>query len=181
MNKLTKLVTLIWILCSIYLLPQYTQAQFSFSDDFPYTWIDVNPWTMDTDFSNIIKNWINEDNNNWFYRLLRAFMPKTDMYMQDGDNEPSFIFYLKTIVNLLLSFVSFIALIFVIYAFYMIFFKKDEAGITTAKQIIKWVIIALFVIWLSRIVVSFLYRFEKENTQNLWYEQNSHEISTSLT
>ena len=51
----------------------------------------------------------------------------------------------------------------------MIFFKKDEAGITTAKQIIKGVVIALFVIWLSRIVVSFLFRFEKENTQNVWY------------
>jgi Flp pilus assembly pilin Flp len=41
------------------------------------------------------------------------------------------------IVNLLLSFVGFVALVMVIYAFYMIFFLKDETGITKAKQILK--------------------------------------------
>jgi hypothetical protein len=62
-------------------------------------------------------------------------MPNDAMY--GSVDSPSFLFYLKTVVNLLLSFVSLIALIFLIYAFYMIFFKKDDAGINTAKQMIK--------------------------------------------
>lgn len=166
----------IWIL-SIFILPYLTSAEFSFSDEFPYSWININEWTIDTDFSNII-NPYKEESNNWLQQLLQLFMPNNDMY--GWEEQPSFIFYLKTVINLLLSFVSFIALIFVIYAFYMMFFKKDEAGWTTAKQVIKGVVIALLIIWFSRIVVSMLYRFEKENTQTVWYHNNP-EIVTSLT
>lgn len=144
---------------------------------FPYTWITID-LNEDTDYNKTLKTDIWEPEN-WLYKLLHLFMPNSEMY--DGDQNPSFIFYLKTIVNLLLSFVSFIALIFLIYAFYMIFFRKDEAGTTTAKQMVKWIFIALVVIWLSRIIVSFLYRFEKENTQDLGYKPNNTKIVTSLT
>ena len=177
MKNVKKLIISIWILMGICLLPNVTHAQVSLSQQFPYEWIEIAPWTVDTSFSNILSEWI-DDSENWIKRLLQLFMPNSAMY--DNWAWPSLLFYLKTVVNLLLSFVSLIALILVIYAFYMIFFKKDEAGITTAKQVIKWVVIALFVIWLSRIVVSFLFRFEKENTQNVWYHDNT-EIVTSLT
>ena len=177
MKKLKKLIICLWIVTIAHILPCITMSDFSFSDEFPYDWAEITPWIVDTEFKDILKSWINEDEN-WFKRLLRLFMPNSDMY--DWDEQPSFIFYLKTIVNLLLSFVSFIALILVIYAFYMMFFKKDEAGWTTAKQILKWVIIALFVIWLSRIIVSFLYRFEKEQTNDIWYHHNT-QIINSLT
>jgi len=153
------------------------------AQNFPYTEITV-PWEntpVDIDISTIIKEEIiNDDLNtpdskNWLNRILKIFMPNTAMYM--WSEWPSILFYLKTIVNLLLSFISLISLILLIFAFYMIFFKKDEAGITTATQIIKWVVIALVVIWLSRIVVSFLFRFENENTQDLWYHNT---IQTQL-
>lgn len=178
MKKLKRLFICIWILTIIYILPHSRINVFAVSEEFRYNWGNTNDWQVNTDFNGIIKEWMN-DSENWLKRLLRLFMPNSDMY--NWEDNPSFIFYLKTIVNLLLSFVSFIALILVIYAFYMIFFKKDEAGFTLARQIIKWVVIALFVIWLSRIVVSFLYRFENENTQNLWYKSNNTEIVTSLT
>lgn len=146
---------------------------------FRYSWTTLPIWLtpVDVDVPNIITGYI-DDNNNGLNRLLTVFMPNTAMI--DEWNWPSLLFYLKGIVNLLLTFVSLIALILLIYAFYMIFFKKDEAGITSAKQIIKWVIIALFVIWLSRIVVSFLFRFENTNTENVWYNNNT-EITNSLT
>ncbi len=143
--------------------------------DFPYTETDF-PTNQNTDFSSDLKSNI-ADEHNWFYLLFHMFMPNDSMYW--WSNSPSFLFYLKTIVNLLLSFVSLIALILMIYAFYMIFFKKDEAGFTTAKQMIKWIAIAIVVIWLSRIIVSFLFRFENKNTQNIWY--NNSEITTNLT
>lgn len=142
--------------------------------DFRYTGITI-PWDntpVDIDFSTMIKENIQDedDNKNWLNRLLNLFMPNRAMY--DEGNWPSVLFYLKTIINYLLWFVSLIALILMIYAFYMIFFKKDEAGVTSAKQIIKWVVIALLIIWLSRVIVSFLFRFEKENTQDIWYNDN---------
>lgn len=146
------------------------------SQAFPYSWIVI--WNnQNTDFATDLKTGIWESSN-WLHNLLMLFMPNDAMY--GSVDSPSFLFYLKTIVNLLLSFVSLIALIFLIYAFYMIFFKKDDAGITTAKQMIKWIAIALVVIWLSRIVVSFLFRFENKNTEDLWYHQNT-EIVNSLT
>lgn len=153
-------------------------------DYFPYTEVS-RPWINDpvnVDISTIIQEEIidtysdtSPDSKNWLNRLLILFMPNSAMYL--WTEWPSILFYLKTIVNLLLSFVSLISLILLIFAFYMIFFKKDEAGITTAQQIIKWVVIALVVIWLSRIVVSFLFRFENENTQDLWYHNT---IQTQL-
>jgi NADH:ubiquinone oxidoreductase subunit 6 (subunit J) len=51
----------------------------------------------------------------------------------------------------------------VIYAFYMIFFLKDEAGITKAKQVLKWVAIAIIIMWLSRFIVSMIF----------WIQSNS--------
>lgn len=145
--------------------------------DFPYEiWDDVG-WEVNIDISDMLKTEINKDEN-WLKRLLILFMPNDSMY--GSSTSPSFLFYLKTVVNLLLSFVSLIALILTIYAFYMMFFKKDEAGRTTAKQMMKWIVIALAVIWFSWIIVSFLYRLEEENTQNLWYNNNT-EITTSLT
>ena len=177
MKNIKKIITSI-LLTVIYLVPNFTSAQFSLSQPFPYSWVDITPGAVETDFPGIL-NPNNEEWSNWFQQLLSIFMPNDTMY-NNGEG-PSFIFYLKAIVNLLLWFVTFVALILIIYAFYMIFFKNDEAGITTAKQIIKWVVIAILIIGFSWIIVSFLYRFEDENTQNLWYNNNSTEITTNLT
>ena len=146
---------------------------------FPYSGTTLPSTTspIEIDIPKII-TWDIADQENGINKLLNVFMPNSAMY--DEWQWPSIIFYLKTIVNILLSFVSLIALILIIYAFYMIFFKKDEAGITTAKQMIKWIVVALVVIWLSWIVVSFLFRFEKENTQDIWYNNNT-EVVSSLT
>ncbi len=154
--KLTKKILSIIVIWIIWIW-------FSLAIDFPYSGINSSTNDIDTDFSNILKESIDNNNTNWIPRLLNMFMPNTTIYM--WENWPSVLFYLKTIVNLLLSFVSLIALILTIYAFYMIFFKKDDAGISMAKQMLKWIAIALVVIALSRIIVSFLYRFENQNTQ----------------
>ena len=163
LSLIITMTSLIWL--------SYGQDFPSSNDYFPYSGTNLPSTTspIDTEITSIITGDM-QDSNNWLKRLLNLFMPNSTIY--GGWDNPSFLFYLKTIVNLLLSFVSLIALILIIYAFYMIFFKKDEAGFTTAKQIIKWIVIALFVIWLSRIIVSFLFRFEKENTQDVWYNNS---------
>lgn len=173
---LSSTILLLWAwLCQWF--PNSTSSYFPYSGSTNVPWDDS--W-IDLDITNIMTwYYMANNNNNWLSRLLSIFMPNSTMY--DDGSWPSILFYLKTVVNLLLSFVSLIALILIIYAFYMIFFKKDEAGVTTAKQIIKWVIIALFVIGLSRIVVSFLFRFQSENTANLWYKNNNTEITNNLT
>lgn len=137
--------------------------------NFPYNGWIWNWWnwsSIDLNFWPTLKNSIsytaNGEQTNWLSKILEIFMPRNILYLEWWN--PSILFYLKTIVNMLLSFVSLIALILMIYAFYMIFFKKDDAGISTARQMIKWIVIWLAVIGFSRIVVSFLFRFEWTST-----------------
>lgn len=172
MNLIKKSLLYLTITISTFIWFWHCQEFPSSDNFFPYSGTTIPSTTtpIDTDFTTIITGSMQESEN-WLNRLLHLFMPNSDMI--GWYENPSFLFYLKTIVNLLLSFVSLIALILLIYAFYMIFFKKDETGMKNAVQIIKWVVIALFVIWLSRIIVSFLFRFEKENTQDVWYN-NTH-------
>ena len=150
------------------IIPLQTLWQFSFIDwDFYYAWGWWNSNTVNLDYWPTLKDSIEYNRQGGLQTILGLFMPKTELYLDDGN--PSVLFYLKTIVNTLLSFVSLVALILMIAAFYMIFFRKDDAGITTAKQMIKWIVIALVIIWLSRIIVSFLYRFETQSTDLSFY------------
>lgn len=150
------------------IIPLQALWQFSFIDwDFYYSWGWGNSNTVNLDYWPTLKDSIEYNRQGGLQTILGLFMPKTELYLDDGN--PSVLFYLKTIVNTLLSFVSLVALILMIAAFYMIFFRKDDAGITTAKQMIKWIVIALAIIWLSRIIVSFLYRFETQSTDLSFY------------
>jgi hypothetical protein len=65
--------------------------------------------------------------------------------------------YIKWIMNIALGLVSFVSLILVIYAFYLIFFDKGEEGVKKAKKILTGVAIALVIIGLSRLIVSFFF------------------------
>ena len=160
-----------WII--IFILTRIIWLWTTFSaENFPYS-NGNDPVTdnVDLNFSETLKSWL-QDDQNILSRLLWYFMPNSAIYMSDNWH-PSILTYLKSIVNLLLSFVSLIALILLIFAFYMIFFRKDDAGVKTAIQMIKWIVIALVIIWLSWIIVSFLYRFQNENTQLSYnYTQN---------
>jgi len=150
-------------------IPLQTMWTFNFTSwDFYYSWGGWgNSNTVNLDYWPTLKDSIKYSRSGWLQTILGLFMPKTELYLENGN--PSILFYLKTIVNTLLWFVSLIAMIIMIFAFYMIFFKKDDAGVTTARQMIKWIVIALAVIWFSRIVVSFLYWFEAQSTDLSFY------------
>ncbi len=102
---------------------------------------------------------VNEDS--LLNRLTGLFFPS---YEYTGSYRA--IHYIKWIVNIALSFVSLIALILVIYGFYLMFFAKDEEGFGKAKKMLKWVTIALVIMWLSWIIVTFL--FETQKTLTGW-------------
>lgn len=103
------------------------------------------------------------DHGNAFPALLKLFqLSQQDWYIQPWEWKA--IYYIKRIVNMWLWLTAFVSLIMVIFAFYMIFFTKDEAWTSKAKQVLKWVALALVVMWLSRFIVSLFFRVERWTT-----------------
>jgi uncharacterized membrane protein len=72
-------------------------------------------------------------------------------------NNNSAVAYIQYIINMLLWLAAFIALIILLYGFYLMFFSTQEEWFDKAKKIIIWVIVALFIMWLSWVIVSFLF------------------------
>lgn len=68
-----------------------------------------------------------------------------------------FIDYAKAIINMALWLVAFIALIMSLYTFYLMFFTENEAWIKKAKWNLTGIFIALAIIWLAWIIVSFIF------------------------
>jgi len=90
-------------------------------------------------------------------RLLRVFGLNTDKY-----NDLKFKDYVMAILNMALWLVAFIALIMTIYTFYMLLFSDNEAWIKKAKWNLVGIFIALAIIWLAWLIVSFIFwRYEE--------------------
>lgn len=86
-------------------------------------------------------------------RLLRQF------WLDDSKwRDLKFIDYVRAIINMALWLLSLVALIMTIYTFYMIFFSKDDAGVKKARENLTGIFIALAVIWLAWIIISFIFR-----------------------
>jgi fumarate reductase subunit C len=91
-------------------------------------------------------------------RLLKVFGLKSDK-----NDDLKFIDYARAILNMALGLIAFIALIMTIYTFYMMFFTEDEAWAKKAKESLIGIFIALGIIWLAWLIVSFIFR---------WYQSN---------
>lgn len=106
-----------------------------------------NPWEL-------VDKW----ENSIIVRLL-------DVFWLDSSttNEHKFIDYARAILNMALWLISIIALIMTIYTFYMMFFTDNEAWIKKAKWNLVGIFIALAIIWLAWIIVSFIF---------WWYQNN---------
>lgn len=148
----------VWSMC-IGAWKNYGGWNLVLDDEFPFnhphevSWCSsANPW----DCVDI------EHNDSIINKLLDLFWFTSDKF---ADNH-KFLNYAKAILNLALSLVSLIALIMTIYTFYMIFFSEDEAWIKKAKWNLVGIFITLAVIWLAWIIVSFIFRWYKENWKN---------------
>lgn len=95
-------------------------------------------------------------------KLLEIFWFKTPAFNWDH----KFIYYIKIILNLALWLLGFIALIMVIYTFYMMFFSKNDKSIEKAKWNLIGIFIALAIIWLARLIISFIFRRYQSNRKN---------------
>lgn len=161
MKKIKLLILLTTILTTIWF-------SINANYDFPYDYTDSSSLSdgYQTEIWQIMKEDNITPNDSVLNRLLSLFKLSNQGWY--GTWTSKAIYYAKMIVNLLLSFVGFVALVMVIYAFYMIFFLKNETGITKAKQILKWVIISITIMGLSWFIVSMIYWIQSNsaNTSN---------------
>lgn len=83
----------------------------------------------------------------------------------DKNSDHKFLDYVKAILNIALGLVSMIALIMTIYTFYLMFFTDNEAWAKKAKWNLVGIFIALAIIGLSWLIVSFIFRWYQEQWQ----------------
>ena len=96
--------------------------------------------------------------------FLEIFGFNTDDYQ---GKMPKAIIYAKSIINLLLSLLSFVALIILIYTFYLMFFSEDGKWFDKVKSNLKGLLLWFVFLWLSWIIVSFIFNFyEKKILQD---------------
>ncbi|MDR2189729.1 MAG: pilin [Candidatus Peribacteria bacterium] len=96
----------------------------------------------------------NLGNESLLNKFLNTFGFGNAMYTS---GEQKAIIYIRAIINLLLSLVTFIALVILLYSFYLMFFTEESKGIETVKKNMKGVVIALVILGLSRVIVSFIF------------------------
>ena len=101
------------------------------------------------------------------------------------DDDHKFLNYVKAILNMALGLLSMIALVMTIYTFYLMFFTDNEAWAKKAKWNLVGIFIALAIIWLSWLIVSFIFRWYKENRQNNpqieeWITMLNNELSNKI-
>jgi hypothetical protein len=114
---------------------------------------------------------VKEEDETIILRLLKVFWLDNDT-----GRDHKFIDYARAIINMALWLVSFIALGMSIYTFYMMFFSENEAWIKKAKWNLIGIFIALGVLWLAWIIVSFIFRWYQSN----WQERESDIISGTV-
>ena len=92
------------------------------------------------------------------------FIPQTPI--DDQDSIMGQLLSIFWLLNIALWLLSLIALIMTIYTFYMMYFSDNEAGTKRAKQNLVGIFIALAIIWLAWLIVSFIFRRYQSNWED---------------
>ena len=145
---------------------------------FPYWSEETDALECDTNLWDCTS--INEDNtkpvrDTIIRRLLNVFWLDSS-----HEKDLKFIDYAKAIINMLLGLVAFIALVMTIYTFYMIMFSGSEEWIKKAKWNLVGIFIALGIIWLARLIVSFIFWRYQTNWQSKQEQIGRWEITMSI-
>lgn len=165
MNIIKKIL---FSLASFLALFSVSYAAYDFPYQYEFGWQNNN--SSDTNYWNMIKEDVVNDDNNVFNRLIWLFHLSDQSWYIQGTWKA--IYYIKWIINMVLWLVAFISLVLLIFAFFMIFFTKEDAGVTKAKQMIKWIALAIAITWLSWFIVSIFFRVERWTTSDLSYVDN---------
>ena len=119
--------------------------------------------TATTDLARVIKEdniGISNSNNSSIAVNKNSLLYKIRGYFRlnqnENDGNPATT-YVKYIMNMALGLVSFVSLILVLFAFYLILFDKGEEGVKKAKKILTGVAIAITLMALSWLIVSFFF------------------------
>lgn len=135
---------------------------FWFTEEFYYDYNQGSTAIWDeTEIWNIIQTDVINNNDSSLNKLLELFQLSDKQRYNSWTSKA--IYYAKMIVNLLLWLVSLIALVMLIFAFYLMFFSTQESGMTKAKQVLKWVAIAITIMWLSWFIVSFIFWIQADS------------------
>ena len=166
MKKITKsifgvsIILFMWLsLCHWSAAPFWVSEQNS-DEKFPFK-SENQCKNGSTDLWNCVS--VNESNKTIIKDLLRIF--KLDI---DETSEHKFLNYVKAILNIALGLLSMVALIMTIYTFYLMFFTENEAWAKKAKWNLVGIFIALAIIGLAWLIVSFIFwRYQEQ-----WQKRN---------
>lgn len=92
-------------------------------------------------------------NDSLTIQLIQRFY---DPNFNPQNTQPA-IYYIKFLIDVALSFIAFFALCFLIYYLYIVFFSNREEWISNAKWYALNAFIAIILIGLSRMIVSFAF------------------------
>lgn len=128
--------------------------------DFPFNPVsDVNCGEGETDLWNCVS--VKWEKQTVISRLLDVFNINIDK-----DSDHKFLDYVRAILNIALGLLSMVALVMTIYTFYLMFFTENEAWAKKAKWNLVGIFIALAIIGLSWLIVSFIFRWYQRNWQS---------------
>lgn len=103
-----------------------------------------------------------KDDNSIINRLLEVL--NLDRVSEGSDHK--FLNYVKAILNIALGLLSMVALVMTIYTFYLMFFTENEAWVKKAKWNLVGIFIALVIIGLAWLIVSFIFWWYQEQWQD---------------
>lgn len=149
MHKRYNIIAIIITFLGVALLPVQWQDSFYYDIGQPS---QNDPAT--TDLAGQAANFTDDDTG-IFVRIMQLFWVYS--FTDNGADSASAVNYIQYIINMLLWIAAFIALVILIYGFYLMFFSKQEEWFDKAKKIIIWVTVALFIMGLSWLIVSFLF------------------------
>ena len=167
MNKIIKHIMTIWIIVwitGVFCMCEWQRYSFwwtSLSTDMPYIQDAELPTCDSTNIWDCVSIKEETKEDSIIIRLLWVFGLDTDR-----NNDHKFLDYARAIINMALWLVALIALIMTIYTFYMMFFTENEAWIKKAKWNLVGIFIALGILWLAWIIVSFIFRWYQKNWEN---------------
>lgn len=96
-------------------------------------------------------------NDSFWESILQVFW--FNFGQQWGGSTADTIFsYVQGIANIALGLLAFVSLIILIYNFAMIFVSKEKEGVENAQKVVTRVLYVLMIIWLSWMIVSFIFR-----------------------
>ncbi len=152
-----KIFIIIFGITILFLQNDCMSNQFDFVYDIdwnPDSWLPIinEDLGWNTDFWGIINENIVEGSESDLNQIIWIYHSDTEIL--DSNKKNKAVIYTRIIVNYFLTLVWFVALIILIYWFYMMFGNSHEEGVKKAKKYITWSVIAIFLIWVSRFIIT---------------------------